>query len=460
MFNFDRCKRGRCGTDSTLYGRVMTDVNTDCDDDFTLIPEGEQHPDPILCEIQRKYDECRKQLTDRKFEYSALHSLNKTLTDNVNDLVSQKDRSGTVYLELIDMFQKHIDKTTSNLTIVKNSVVAIHGDGLDISTVRVPQGIDEIRHGVFRSCSLLTSINLPDSLTSIGVHSFSECVKLTRVILPPSLVNVDHYAFGYCLGLSSVSLPDSLTNVGAGAFSDCRSLTSIILPRNLTVIYDWTFQDCTTLTMVKLPSSLTSVGISAFAFCINLQLVVFPDTLTHIGCEAFQGCKGLISLILPDSLTSVEYAAFDACESMTYVSLPHKLNHVGRYSFGCRNLESISFRPPASRGAFIVWCLTKDHNNRDNLDVINVTHITGVLRLITMFALECRDISSFAPIAMRERSTLTLRDWCGVGWFNRDELSETPSTIVPKFKYPGDRPSRIVSHNQLLDVDFSVDSEW
>jgi len=59
---------------------------------------------------------------------------------------------------------------------------------------------------------------------------------------------------------------------------------------------------------------------------------------------------------------------------------------------------------------------------------------------------------------MRERSTT--RDWCGVGWFNRDELSETPSTIVPKFKYPGDRPSRIVSHNQLLDVDFSVDSEW
>ena len=433
----------------------MTDVNTDSDDDSTLIPAGEQHRDPILCEIQHKYDDCRKQLTDRKLEYSALQSSNETLTDNIHDLVSQKDRSETVYLELIDMVQKHIDKTSSNLTIVKNSVVAIHGDGLDISTVRVPQGIDEIRHGVFRSCSLLTYINLPDSLTSIGVHSFSECVKLTRVTLPPSLVSIDHYAFGYCLGLSSVNLPDSLTNVGAGAFSDCRSLTSITLPRNLTVIYDWTFQDCTTLTTVKFPSSLTSVGISAFAFCINLNSVVFPETLTRIGCEAFQGCKGLTSVILPDSLTSVEYAAFDTCESMTYISLPHKLNHVGRHAFGCRNLESISFRPPVSRGVFIVWCLTKDHN-RDNLDVINVTHITGVLRSITTFALECRDISSFAPITLCERSTT--RDWCGVGWFNRDELSETPSSIVPKFKYPGDRPSRIVCHNQLLD--FSDDSEW
>ena len=110
-------------------------------------------------------------------------------------------------------------------------------------------------HISFDSCFALSSITLPDSLTSIGDNAFFSCFALSSVSLPNSLTNIGYGTFAYCAALTSVSLPDSLTSIGDDAFACCSTLTS-----------------------VTLPDSLTSIGDGAFAYCDALTLTVGRDS--------------------------------------------------------------------------------------------------------------------------------------------------------------------------------------
>ena len=100
------------------------------------------------------------------------------------------------------------------------------------------------------------------------------------------------------LSLTSIKLPDTLTSIENQAFSGCFSLTSIKLPNTLWRIGARVFQNCTNLTSIKLPDTLMSIGTSAFYQCPNLTSINFPNTLTSIDSSAFQNCRGLVDVTL------------------------------------------------------------------------------------------------------------------------------------------------------------------
>ena len=104
-------------------------------------------------------------------------------------------------------------------------------------------------------------------------------------------------AFYYCgsLGrLTSISLPDGLTSIGNQAFSGCESLALTSLPDGLTSIGDYTFYKCTSLALTSLPHGLTSIEEGTFFFCTSLALTSLPDGCTSIGYQAFGGgCASL-----------------------------------------------------------------------------------------------------------------------------------------------------------------------
>ena len=103
---------------------------------------------------------------------------------------------------------------------------------------------------IFWQCSGLTSVTIPNSVTSIGGSAFGSCSNLTSVTIPNSVTSIGNSAFNYCTGLTSVTIPNSVTIIGDYAFSHCSGLTSVTIPNSVTSIGNSAFQNCTGLTSV------------------------------------------------------------------------------------------------------------------------------------------------------------------------------------------------------------------
>jgi hypothetical protein len=154
-----------------------------------------------------------------------------------------------------------------------------------------------------------------DKIPLIGTYAFRSCSKLTSVDLP-NATTIGQSAFGYCSTLTSVNLPNA-TSVGNNAFSKCSALTSVYLP-NVTSISNSTFQQCEALTSVSLPN-VTSIDQSAFKECYYLTSVDLPN-VTSIGHSGFYYCIALTNVDLP-KVTSINQAAFKYCRNLKVLVL-------------------------------------------------------------------------------------------------------------------------------------------
>ena len=124
--------------------------------------------------------------------------------------------------------------------------------------------------GAFSYCSGLTSVTIPNSVTSIGYDAFQGCSGLTSVTIGNSVTSIGSYAFSDCSGLTSVTIPNNVTSIGSGVFEDCSGLTSVTISNSVTSIEDFTFFRCYGLTSVTIGNSVTSIDNTAFWGCSNL----------------------------------------------------------------------------------------------------------------------------------------------------------------------------------------------
>jgi hypothetical protein len=95
------------------------------------------------------------------------------------------------------------------------------------------------------------------------------------------------FAFRNCTSLTSITLPNSVTSIAAEAFMNCSSLTNIILPNNIDSIRDVTFSGCRSLTSITIPASVTSIGDSVFTYCTNLTGIYFSGNAPSAGWDDF-----------------------------------------------------------------------------------------------------------------------------------------------------------------------------
>ena len=275
----------------------------------------------------------------------------------------------------------------SSLPVIDNiryaDIYLVEAVDKTLSTYTIKEGTKFIGDKAFSGCTGLTSVTIPNSVTSIGGGAFSGCSGLTSVTIPNSVTSIGGSAFSGCRGLTSVTIPNSVTSIGSSAFSDCSGLTSVMIPNSVTSIGDYAFDGCSGLTSVTIPNSVTSIGGLAFYGCTGLTSVIwnakncadfasnntpfyadyydkwgyqiqfdlrpqitsftFGNEVKYIPANLCNGMSNLTSVTIPNSVTSIGEGAFGYCTGLTSVTIPNSVTSIGDVAFsGCTALTSVT----------------------------------------------------------------------------------------------------------------------
>ncbi|MBQ3130837.1 MAG: leucine-rich repeat domain-containing protein [Bacteroidaceae bacterium] len=150
------------------------------------------------------------------------------------------------------------------------------------------------------------------NVVGVDDSAFYGCSGLTSVTIPNSVTSIGAMAFYGCTGLTSVAIPNSVTSIGDDAFCNCSGLTSVTIPNSVTSISKGTFYGCSLLTSVTIPNSVTSIGNHAFYKCYGLTSVTIGNSVESIGSFAFSGCSNLLDVYCHvESVPDADSAAFE-----------------------------------------------------------------------------------------------------------------------------------------------------
>ena len=200
---------------------------------------------------------------------------------------------------------------------------------------------------VFKYCSDLMSITIPNSVKSIGQQAFYGCSSLSSITISNAITTIEEGTFLFCSGLTSIVIPNSVTNIGREAFSSCTGLTSIAIPNSVTSIGDEAFSFCLFLPSIEIPQSVTSIGKKAFLNCNHLTSVTISSSVTSIGDEAFSDCRGLTSIEIPQGVKTIGQKVFSNCPKLTDVYCYAKsVPTTSHNSFDGSNIENVTLHVP------------------------------------------------------------------------------------------------------------------
>ena len=187
--------------------------------------------------------------------------------------------------------------------------------------------------------SAVTSVSMPECITSIGTSAFSGCQNLESVTLPESLTTFGSYAFSSCKSLKAIKIPSVVTTIPDRCFSGCSSLESVTIPEGVTDIGGVAFFGCN-LKALTLPESLEAIGSSAFYGNQSLKSVNIPAKVKKIEAQAFSHC-GLTNLVIQEGVQTIGGIAFYE-NPLQKLTLPSTVTSIGGNAFGNNNnLQSI-----------------------------------------------------------------------------------------------------------------------
>lgn len=189
---------------------------------------------------------------------------------------------------------------------------------LNITSIIIPEGVTSIKNRAFSVCSNLINIQIPESVNDIDQGCFYGCSKLTSIIIPNNVTNIKESTFYNCSGLISIKISSNVTSIGDSAFYGCSKLTSIDIPNSVISIEPSAFRNCTNLISMKIGNSVTSIGNYVFSGC-GLTSIELPNSVTNIGSSAFYGCNRLTSVVIPNSVTNIKASTFRSCSSLTSI---------------------------------------------------------------------------------------------------------------------------------------------
>lgn len=248
----------------------------------------------------------------------------------------------------------------------------IFKDSVYLSEALLPLDTKIIPAYTFSGCSSLDTCNAFNlDITTIGNEAFFGCLLSNGVWFNYALKTIGSYAFAHT-AIPSIELHNTVTSIGAGAFSNCQSLISATVPflgqnaNDQSHGYDYMFEYSSTVryltltnqpTVVRthftnIPYALRSVilentvtiGESAFKDCYNITDVTFGNALTTIGKNAFEYCTSLSFITIPENVKEIPEGAFMYCSSLSNVNFSSmKVTKIGKNAFTGTAIRDITF---------------------------------------------------------------------------------------------------------------------
>ncbi len=251
--------------------------------------------------------------------------------------------------------------------IIPDSVTSIGASAFSgctmLTGIVIPDGVKSIGAGAFYGCTNLiknengvhyvdtwvvgcdtsvTAVNVRVGTKGIGFAAFYDCTELTSIQIPDSVTSIGDYAFYGCSSFASITIPNSVTSIGNSVFRDCTGLTSIVIPDGVISIGDYAFYCCTGLTSIIVPDGVVNVGEYAFWYCDNITNVTIGNNVTSIGDYAFSYCKNLTGINIPDSVTSIGSNVFFDCKKLKRITIGNGVTSIGSYAFySCTGLTEV-----------------------------------------------------------------------------------------------------------------------
>lgn len=231
---------------------------------------------------------------------------------------------------------------------------------------------------------VLTSVQIPDTVTEIGSNAFYNCTSLKRVTIqdnkPSCVKKIGRQAFMFCSELTDIPILDSVTEIGSESFHQCEKLDTVTIPEGVTSVADGMFSYCYSLHTVTLPDSVTAIEERAFTGTALTQIHI-PAKVTRIGTNAFSECFALSAITsdsesypaidnvlyeksadgdyalirypsrrtdpafkIPNAVARIEAHAFDCCLYLASVKIPDSVISIGTGAFmNCSALQDIEF---------------------------------------------------------------------------------------------------------------------
>ena len=198
----------------------------------------------------------------------------------------------TLAYNIVNQYQKTVSVTQYK--------PAPKGEGIIPPKVYQYPGIEytviEVEASAFKDCTELTSIQLPNTIKSIGSYAFYNCSSLTTANIPELVYEIQDYTFALS-GLRSFDIPNNITKIGSHAFYSCSELRDINISNNVLEIGEVAFSKCSNLNSIVVPNQVTHIKYLAFIDDVNLKTVILGKNLYSLDVGLFHNCPKIEKVI-------------------------------------------------------------------------------------------------------------------------------------------------------------------